>query len=292
MKIGFAGLGKMGSAMALNLIQAGHNVAVYNRTPGKAEALNSEGARVATSPAEAARGADAVFTMLPDDKTESEVTFGENGISSGLADGAYHISCSTISAACARTLDEEHRNRRQGYLSAPVFGRPEAAQNKKLLVVAAGDSDAIERFSPLFDAIGRHTFNVGPEPWQANAMKLCGNFMIASLLETLSEAFTTLRAAGVDHHLFLDIVNELFQSPVYKNYGATVADRKFKPAGFALRLGAKDVRLVRELAEEVHSPMPLADLLRDHFASAIEHGQQDLDWSSIEQVLVRSAGIS
>ncbi|MDQ2775369.1 MAG: NAD-binding protein, partial [Acidobacteriota bacterium] len=143
-----------------------------------------------------------------------------------------------------------------------------------------------------FDAIGRHTFNVGPEPWQANAMKLCGNFMIASLLETLSEAFTTLRAAGLDHHLFLDIVNELFQSPVYKSYGATVADRKFEPAGFALRLGAKDVRLVRELAQEVHSPMPLADLLRDHFVSAIEHGQQDLDWSSIEQVLVRGAGIS
>jgi hypothetical protein len=131
MKIGFAGLGKMGSAMAQNLIQAGHNIAVYNRTPGKAHALNSEGARVATSPAEAARGADAVFTMLPDDKTESEVTFGENGISSGLASGAYHISCSTISAACARTLDEEHRNRRQGYLSAPVFGRPEAAQKQE-----------------------------------------------------------------------------------------------------------------------------------------------------------------
>jgi 3-hydroxyisobutyrate dehydrogenase-like beta-hydroxyacid dehydrogenase len=147
MKIGFAGLGKMGSAMARNLLQAGHNIAVYNRTPGIAHALNSEGARVATSPAEAVRNADAVFTMLPDDKTESDVTFGENGISSGLASGAYHISCSTISAACARTLDEEHRNRRQGYLSAPVFGRPEAAQNKKLLVVAAGDSDAIERFA-------------------------------------------------------------------------------------------------------------------------------------------------
>ena len=292
MKIGFSGLGKMGSAMARNLLRAGHQVAVYNRTPEKAEALKKDGATVAKSPADAAQDAEAVFTMLGDDSAASEVTLGENGIAAGLRKGGFHISCSTISVSFARKVDEEHRKRVQGYLSAPVFGRPEAAEGKKLIVVAAGDQAAIQRFTPLFDAIGRRTFNAGAEPWQANAVKLCGNFMIASLLETFSEAFTTLRSAGADHHMFLEVMNELFQSPVYRNYGATIADRAFDPAGFALKLGAKDVRLVLELAQEMHSPMPLANLIQDHFASAMSQGQSDLDWSSIELVLARAAGVS
>ena len=157
--------------------------------------------------------------------------------------------------------------------------------------MTGGDKAAIERFSPLFDAIGRRTFFAGPERWHANAMKLCGNFMIVSALETFSEAFTTLRSAGVDHQQFLEIMNELFQSPVYQSYGAAIANRQFEPAGFALRLGLKDVRLVLELAQEAGSPMPVADLVRNHFLEAMEQGQGDSDWSSIERVLTRAAGI-
>jgi 3-hydroxyisobutyrate dehydrogenase-like beta-hydroxyacid dehydrogenase len=292
MKIGFAGLGKMGSGMARNLIRAGHEVAVYNRTPDKAEALAKDGARVAKSAADVAHGAEAVFTMLLDDKTESEVTFGDDGLAAGLSEGAFHISCSTISVAFARTLQEEHGKRGQGYISAAVFGRPQAAESKKLVVVTGGEKAAVERFNPLFDAIGRRTFFAGPEPWNANAVKLCGNFMIASVLETFSEAFTTLRSAKLDHRLFLEIMNELFQSPVYQTYGAVIANRQFDPAGFALKLGLKDIRLVLELAKEMGSPMPLAELVRNNFTDAMEHGQSDLDWSSIELVAARRAGIS
>lgn len=281
----------MGSGMARNLLRAGHQITAYNRTREKAEALTKDGARVANSPAEASRGAEAVFTMLADDHAVADVVFGEDGILPALGKDAAHISSSTISVGFARRLTEKHEEKGQSFLSACVFGRPEAAENKKLVVAAAGSSELLDRYRPLFDAIGRATFLVGSEPWQANAVKLCGNFMIASMLETFSEAFAAVRKAGIDHHLFLDVMNELFQSPVYKNYGATIADEKFEPAGFALKLGLKDIRQVLEAAESFGAPMPLASIIRDHLISAVAHGQESLDWSSVSRVLARNAGL-
>jgi 3-hydroxyisobutyrate dehydrogenase-like beta-hydroxyacid dehydrogenase len=280
----------MGSGMARNLLRAGHKVTVYNRSRGKAEALASDGARVADSPADACRDCEAVFTMLADDPAVEGVVFSEKGIASALGAGAIHISSSTISTALARRLATEHGQRDQGYLSVPVFGRPEAAEGKKLLVVVAGRPELVERGRPLFDAIGRQTFVVGSEPWQANAVKLCGNFMIASMIESFGEAFATLRKAEVAPHAFLEIMSTLFGSPVYSNYGRFIADGKFEPAGFALRLGLKDVRLVLLAAEELAAPMPLASLIRDHFLSAMAHGQAEMDWASVALVSARNAG--
>lgn len=291
MNIGFVGLGKMGTGMARNLLKAGHQLTVYNRTRQKAEALGGDGARVADSPAEAARNAEAVFTMLSDDHALAEVVFGDSGISAGLKAGAAHISSSTISTGFARRLAEEHAKHKQVMLTATVFGRPEAAEAKKLIVIAAGEKAAVERFRPLFDAIGRQTFVAGAEPWQANALKLCGNFMIASMLESFGEAFAVMRKSGVDHHIFLEAMKELFGSPVYANYGGIVADGKFEPAGFALKLGLKDVRQAIDAGQDAGAPMPFASVLRDHFISAIANGQENLDWSSIALVAARNAGL-
>jgi len=277
--------------MAGNLLRAGHDVAVYNRSPGRTAALASEGARVAQSPADACAGADSVMTMLADDAAVEEVVFGLEGISAALPTGAIHISHSTIGTAMARRLASQHAARGQGYVSAPVFGRPDAAEAKKLIVVAAGPADLVEHCRPWFDAIGRQTTVVGAEPWQANAVKLCGNFMLASMIEAFSEAFATLRKAGVDPHAFLEIMNSLFGSPVYANYGRIIADESFEPAGFELKLGLKDVRLVLETALECQSPMPLASLLRDHLLAALAHGQGDLDWSSVAKVVAKGAGL-
>ena len=281
----------MGSAMARNLLRAGHQVAVYNRSRDKAEAFAADGARVADSPSDACRDTEAAITMLADDPAVEKVVFGGQGIASALPKDAVHISCSTISTVLARRLAEEHGKRGQSYLSAPVFGRPEAAEGKKLLVVVAGRHELAERFQPLFDAIGRQTFEVGTEPWQANAVKLCGNFMIASMLESFSEAFATLRKAKVGPHAFLEIMTALFGSPVYSNYGRLIADGKFEPAGFALRLGLKDVRLVLQTAEECSAPMPTASLIHDQFVSAMAHGQADQDWASVARVAARNAGL-
>lgn len=281
----------MGSGMARNLLRAGNQLSVYNRTREKADALAEDGARIAGSPAEVCRNAEAVFTMLSDDQAVAEVVFEDQGIASGLEPGAAHISSSTISTRFSRKLAEEHSKRKQTFVTAAVFGRPEAAEAKKLIVVAAGETSALERFAPLFDAVGRRTLHAGSEPWQANAVKLCGNFMIASMLETFSETFATMRKSKIDHHMFLEVMNELFASPVYKNYGQTIADEKFEPAGFALKLGLKDVRLAIEAAEEAGAAMPFAGVLRDHFVSAIAHGQENLDWSSIALVLARNADL-
>ena len=291
MNVGFVGLGKMGLGMAHNLIRAGHRLTVYNRTREKADALAKEGAQVADSPAEAAHNADAVFTMLANDQAVADVTLGDKGIAAGLKEGAAHISSSTISTNFARLLAVEHGKRKQVFLSAPVFGRPEAAEAKKLLVVPAGEQQTVERFRPLFEAIGRETFVAGAEPWQANALKLCGNFMIASILESFGEAFAVMRKSGVDHHKFFEVMKELFGSPVYAGYGAAIAHEKFEPAGFALKLGLKDVRLAIEAGQEVNAPMPFASVLRDHFISAIANGQEDLDWSSVAMVSARAAGL-
>ena len=291
MNIGFVGTGKMGSGMARNLLRAGHQVNVYNRTREKAEALSKDGARVVHSPAEAARDVEAVVTILSDDRAVEDVVFGHNGIASALAKGAAHISSSTMSAALGRRLHEEHAKRGQVFLSANVFGRPEAAETQQLIVIAAGDKHALERFRPLFDAIGRKTFIAGDEPWQACTMKVSGNFMIASMLETFAEAFAVMRKAGIDPHLFLNVMVELFGSPVYKNYGQIMADEKFEPAGFELKLGLKDVKLAIEAAQELNVALPLASVVRDHLISAMAHGQEELDWSSLALVLARNAGL-
>jgi 3-hydroxyisobutyrate dehydrogenase-like beta-hydroxyacid dehydrogenase len=298
MKIAYIGLGSMGSGIARNLLRAGHQVTVFNRTRAKAEALQPDGAQVAASPAEAAREAEVVMTMLADDAAVEEVVFGERGIAGAMTTDAVHISNSTISTVMARRLTKEHTRRGQHYLSAPVFGRPEAAENKRLVVVVAGPGAAVERCRPLFDAIGRQTFVLGKvgdgqeaEPWTANAAKLCGNFMIASVLETFGEAFATLRKAGVEPRVFLEIMNTLFASPVYSVYGRIIAENKFEPAGFALKLGLKDVRLALALADECGAPMPLASLIRDQMLSAMAHGQAEMDWSSVAQTSARSAGL-
>jgi 3-hydroxyisobutyrate dehydrogenase-like beta-hydroxyacid dehydrogenase len=281
----------MGSAIAGNLLRAGHELTAYNRTRAKAEALTAAGARVAGSPAEACSGVEAVLTMLSDDAAVREVVTGKQGVAGGLPPEAIHISLSTISTGLARELTAEHSARGQGYLSVPVFGRPEAAEAAKLIVVPAGPAARIDRCRPLFDAIGRQTTVVGSEPWQANAVKLCGNFMIASMMESFGEAYATLRKSGVDPHLFLDVMNGLFASPVYANYGRMIADGKFTPAGFALSLGLKDIRLGLEAAQECASPMPFASVLRDHLLSALANGQGDMDWSSLAQVAARNAGL-
>jgi 3-hydroxyisobutyrate dehydrogenase-like beta-hydroxyacid dehydrogenase len=183
MRIAFIGLGRMGVGMAHNLLRADHQLIAYNRSREKTEALVVDGAEAAASPAEACRNAQVVFTMLADDNAVADTVFGEHGVAAGLPQGAIHISSSTISADFARKLAAAHAAGGQGYLSAPVFGRPEAAESKKLIVVAGGKTEEIERARPLLEAISRAVFVAGPEPWHANLFKLCGNFMLASMLD-------------------------------------------------------------------------------------------------------------
>ena len=291
MKVGFVGLGNMGLPIARNLIKAGHELRVYNRTRSKAEALLAAGAQVANSIAEASTG-EFVMTMLADDGAVEQTTFGEEGILGTLAAGGVHVSLSTISPALSRRLAHAHTARGQSFVASPVFGRPEAAEAAQLVVVAAGPAEAVERVRPLLEAIGRKLYVIGPQPDVANAVKLAGNFLIASMLETLSEAFTLARKSGVEPGKFLEILNgSLFQSPLYENYGEIILGEKFSPAGFALRLGLKDVRLMLAAAEEAGVPMPVASVIRDHYVSAIGRGWENMDWAALAKVVAADAGL-
>lgn len=296
MKIGFIGLGSMGQPMAQNLLQAGHELKVYNRTSQAAEPLRQFGATVANSPAEAVRDVEVIITMLADDAAVEAVLFGSDAVAgalNALAKDAIHLSMSTISVAFSQRLAETHALAGQGYLAAPVFGRSEVAAQAALWIVAAGDAQIVERCRPLFEAMGQGVFNVGVEAWMANLVKLTGNFMIAAALETMGEAFALMRKSGVAPEQFLEIVNTaLFKSPLYQNYGSLIVQERYEPAGFKLRLGLKDVRLVLGAAESMAVPLPLASLIRDRFLTAIAHGQGEMDWAGLAQVAAENAGLN
>lgn len=290
MNVGFIGLGQMGAGMASSLLRAGHEVTVYNRSAGKSEALREKGARVAASVAEACDGAF-VFTMLADDPAVEGVTLGERGIVAHLPAGAVHICSSTIGVDLAERLATAHARAGQGFVSAPVFGRPEAAAAGKLFVVAAGAEKALSAAAPLFEGIGQKTFVVSDRPEMANLVKLSGNFLIASVIESLGEAMALAGKGGIDRHQYLEILTStLFNAPLYKTYGGLIADGKFEPAGFAAPLGQKDIRLVLSAAEKLRVPMPLANLLRDRFLTLLAHGGEKLDWSAIGDLPRRDAG--
>ena len=290
MKVGFIGLGHMGSGMAASLLKAGHEVTVYNRTPARAEALVAQGAKAAAEVADAC-GGDAVMTMLANDQAVEEVVFGDGGVLASLPRGAIHISSSTISVALAERMTDAHLARGSRFLSAPVLGRPDVAAAGQLMVVAAGTSAAIQEAAPLLEAIGRKTSVVSTIPATANLVKLSANFLIAAAIESLGEAMALVGKAGVDRRQYHDVLaSTLFELPVYRTYSGLIAEGKFEPAGFAAPLGQKDIRLTLAAAEDLGVPMPVASLLRDRFLTLMAHGGERLDWSAVGGLAAADAG--
>ena len=289
MQVGFIGLGRMGSPIAANLLAAGHDLTVYNRTKAKAEPLVERGAQLAKTPGDAARG-QIVITMLADDRAVDEAVF-EDGVLAELAPGAIHISMSTISVAESERLTKAHREKRQEFVSAPVFGRPDAAASAKLFIVSAGSREAVAMCQPLFDVIGQQTFPIGDKPPMANLVKLSGNFLIASVIEALGEAVALVSKAGIDRGQYVDILtNTLFGAPVYKTYGKLIAEEHYTPPGFKAELGYKDVGLALNAARELKVPMPLASLISDRFIALLASRGGDLDWSALALIAKRDAG--
>jgi len=292
MKIAFLGLGNMGIHMARHLVKAGHDVTVWNRTASKAKELAQHGAKAASSPADAARNAEIAITMLADDRALESTAFGPDGLIDALPKGAAHISSSTISVELSQRLATEHEQRGQQYIAAPVFGRPEAAEAGKLFVVAAGEADVIERCRPVLETVGQRLFVMGDKPEMANVVKLSGNFLIASIIESLGEAIALARKYGIDPHEYVEfLTNSLFAAPVYKTYGGIIAGQRYSPAGFKLRLGLKDVKLALAAAEAVDMPLPVASIIRDHALTAIARGMEELDWSATAKLAAENAGL-
>jgi 3-hydroxyisobutyrate dehydrogenase-like beta-hydroxyacid dehydrogenase len=269
----------MGTPMARHLLAAGHELAVWNRTEGKTEPLLREGAIAAATPAEAELGADAVITMLFDDAANEEVIFGSNGLMDALSPGAMHISCSTISVALSERLTQEHARRKHEFVAAPVFGRPNIAEQGKLWVVMAGLDRAVAKARPLLETFSRGISVVGAEPREAHAVKLGGNFLISTMIHSLSEAFVYAAGQGIDPGVFLETVNSaLFQSPFYAAYGKVMLNPPEHP-GATIELGEKDLRLLREAAAGRGTSLVLADELAGVFARAKAAGLGKEDWA-------------
>jgi 3-hydroxyisobutyrate dehydrogenase-like beta-hydroxyacid dehydrogenase len=289
MEIGFIGIGRMGSAMAKNLIVAGHRVRAWDTSVQALHALAADGATIATGAGDAFRG-DAVISMLPNDDAMRAVFVDSGVLESGGA--KVHVNMATASLEVARELAAHHGARGIAYVTATVWGRPDVAAAGKLSIVVAGDPAAIAKVQPLFDVIGQKTYNVGAEPSCANVAKIAGNLMVACAIEGIAEAAALVRGHGMSAPEVLDaIITSLFNVPVYRGYGDMIGKRQYEPAGFDLVLGLKDVRLALAAGEEVSAPLPFASVLRDTFLDAIANGDAEKDWSAIARVAARRAGL-
>jgi 3-hydroxyisobutyrate dehydrogenase-like beta-hydroxyacid dehydrogenase len=290
MEAAFLGLGAMGHAMAGRVLAAGHRLQVWNRSPEKARDLEAAGAQLAATPADAAR-AGVVLTSLADDEAVLAVVEGEAGILAGLPPGGLHVSLSTISYQLGDRLAKLHAEHGQAYVSAPVFGRPTAAQGGQLFVVAAGADEQLARADPLFQAISQRVFPLGERPAAANLVKLCGNFLILCVVEGLAETMTLAGKAGVEKAALLEVLTgTLFGAPIYHTYGEILTEGRYRPAGFRAPLGLKDMRLAAAAAEELRTPMPFLGVIRDHLLQTIALEGEDIDWSAMALAVERNAG--
>jgi len=283
----------MGSAMAKNLAQAGFRLRVWNRNPQKAKEMVRDlpQAQLCNTPREAAKGSQFVVSSLANDEAVRAVTFGPDGTLSGMDKDCTRVEASTISVALSQELESAHAKAQRRFVAAPVFGRPDAAAQRQLWIVAGGPSDALERCAPLFAAIGQGTFRFARPP-HANLMKLVGNLTIASLIETLGEVLVLAEKGGVAPGDAMQVLSAVFQSPVLKGYGSRIATQSYRPAGFRMELGLKDVTLALRAGEELRVPLPIASLIHDHFIEALALGRGDLDWSAMATVMRDAAGLS
>jgi 3-hydroxyisobutyrate dehydrogenase-like beta-hydroxyacid dehydrogenase len=291
--IGFIGLGNMGSPIAANLIRAGHSVRVFNRTSSKAAPLVALGATAVTRPEQVAEPGGIVLTMVSDDAAIESLCTQSPTFVEKLGPNGVHISLSTISPATARRLSEHHAKLGVALVSSPVFGRPDAAAAKRLWICIGGPAAAKARAVPILNAIGQGVFDFGEDPGAANVVKLCGNFLIAAALESMAEAMTLAEKNGIPSTLFAEVMSKtLFACPVYQIYSKQIAEKKFVPAGFAMKLGAKDINLALQTASSVAVPMPVASLLRDRFLESFAKGREKMDWSAIALAVAEDAGLA
>src|SRR5215469_3497663 len=292
LEAGFIGLGSMGLPMAENLLAAGLKLTLFNRTAAKAHPLIAKGAILAAVSGDTAKPGGVVMTMLADDAAVESMVVGDDGLAARLAPGGIHVSMSTIAPSTARKLARYHEKRASIYLASPVFGRPQNAAARQLVVCTSGPAAAKNQVRPLLEAIGRAIYDYGEEPGAANVVKLAGNFLIAAAIEAMAEAFTIVERNGIDRLKVAEMLGKtLFACPVYQTYGDMVAAKRHTPAGFKLPLGLKDVELVLKTAGEARVPAPTAAVVRERIVAGLAHGREEMDSSALALGVLDDAGI-
>ena len=291
-RVGVIGLGNMGHAIAVNLVEDGYRVLLFDRDRERAAGLQSAGAIAAAGLGELA-ACDVVVTSLPNDDALSAVALGPEGLAAILAPGAVHVSTSTVSPSISRRVAEEHARHGQDYVAAPVLGNPDFARTRKLFVLAGGQKPALEKVRGLLERLGQRLFVIGEDPAAANLMKLASNVLTATTLECMGEVLALLRKGGVDRHLAFDVLtNSMFDFRVHKAYGGKIVEERFGQPNFPAPLAMKDVRLALAEAERLAVPMPAANVVHDHLVAMMARGWADLDWSALGLLAAVEAGLS
>jgi 3-hydroxyisobutyrate dehydrogenase-like beta-hydroxyacid dehydrogenase len=292
MKVGFIGLGRMGQAMARRILDGGHELAVYNRTPGKVRELGDSGARIAGSIAEAATYGEAVFTMLADDAALEDVAW-RQGLLQSLPKGHIHICAGTHGVGVVGKLQAAHTQAGQIIIASPMLGRPEVVASGQAGVVVAGPTEAVVRCRPLFEAISRRVFEAGSEPAAATAIKIANNFVLGCAIEAMGEGFSLVRKYGVAPQVFYDVMTDgLFASSAYKVYGRIIVEESYATVGQMATLGLKDANLALIAGEAVGVPLPSGNVWRDRLVGAIAHGDGGCDWAVMAREQARASGLT
>jgi 3-hydroxyisobutyrate dehydrogenase-like beta-hydroxyacid dehydrogenase len=292
LKVGFLGLGRMGQGMSKRILEAGHDVVVYDVIPAATKTLGDAGATVAPSVGEACQGRDIVITMLAEDYVVKEVVLGKGGVRDSLPAGSIHLAMGTYSIPTVRMIDEEHSKAKQVLVAAPVLGRPDLAATGQLGIVAAGPEPALAKCEALFQVMGRRTFQAGSKPEHANAIKLANNFVLGCAIESMAEGFSFVRKFGVVPQVFYDVMTEgLFAAPAYKVYGKIMVDESYDKVGFTTLLGLKDFNLIMEAADLARVPLPSGNAFRDRLLGAVAHGEGEKDWAVVAREQGRASGL-
>jgi 3-hydroxyisobutyrate dehydrogenase-like beta-hydroxyacid dehydrogenase len=293
MKVGFIGTGRMGQAMVRRMLEAKHEVGVYNRTAEKARPLADAGARVVGSIADAARYDDAVYTMLADDAALEDVVFQSGGLLASLPKGGIHICAGTHGIPVIRKIKAAHAEKGQHLVAAPMMGRPELVASGTAGVFASGPTDALAKCKPLFDAIARRVFEGGTDPEAATAMKIANNFVLGCAIEAMGEGFALTRKYGVDMPVFYDVMTDgLFNCSAYKVYGKIMVDESYSKVGQMAVLGLKDANLALEAGGHKGVPLPSGNVWRDRLVGAVAHGDGDKDWAVMALEQARASGLA
>jgi hypothetical protein len=293
MKVGFIGVGRMGQAMARRLIEAGHDLAVYNRTADKIRALVEAGAKPMGSLEQAAHYGEAVFTMLTDDTALDDVAGRKGGLLESLPRGGIHICSGTHGIGIIRKLKTEHSARGQIFIAAPMLGRPDVVTSGQAGMVIAGPAEALQLCAPLFAAIGRRSFEAGADPEAAAAIKIANNFVLGCAIEAMGEGFSLIRKYGVVPQVFYDVMTDgLFASSAYKVYGKIIVDESYDRVGQMALLGLKDANLALAAGEAVGVPLPSGNVWRDRLVGAVAHGDGGKDWAVMALEQARASGLT
>lgn len=290
--IGFIGLGSMGWPMANNLLAAGFDLRIYNRTPGKAVDLIASGARAVATPVEAVVPGGIVVTMVANDAALEAVTLGVEGIASGLGSGGVHLSMSTVSPQLARRLADVHREHGSHYVAAPVLGRPAAAAAGKLFILLSGSAEAKERVASLLAVMGQATRDLGDDPTQGHVAKLAANFMILSLVEVYAEVLAFAEKNGIGRQDMAQLFGDtILNVPLFHLYGELLARENYASPGFRLALGLKDIELILATGALSRTPTPVADLVHNRLLTAVAKGRGELDVTALALGVSEDAGL-